>query len=780
MKRIFVNYRRDDTADMCGRIYDRLEVSFGREKAVKDVDTIRAGVDFKEYLRRIVPQCEVLLVVIGPRWLSITDANGQRRIDNPNDFVRQEIESALAFNVRVIPVLVQGAAMPSEQELPPTLRPLAFRQAITLRSDPDFRRDYERLVKEIKDRSKSKLPPQITPKPPTKPGFITLRRNQAIVGVLGFVVAVVVISALVASLLSHTGATTSHSSATCIIEKSHCPYTFSYQPTRSGKRGGTVTLGDTTFPQYINPITFTTRSDTTMMQLLYSSCLVELPDFTLGQQGFQPDQCMKMPQASSDLKTITIYLDPSKKWSDGVPITADDWIFSLQLQTDPKLYSQTYPLSNLSGFAKIDSSTITMTWKESYSAYLAFIASYLYPIPVHSYPQAFKNGAYDSNGAQGLLADKSFNTDPTSVNGPFMASTYVANDHVMVVRNPNYSSHYFPSPAIDSVIFKKAPSVEELISGFQSGAYDYAQGFTLPDVTSLASRTTGLLVSPQLWVDNLEFNTRTSALNASANGGASLFANLNVRKAFALAVDRCAALRSATNLDCRDYNLATNELSAPPAFDIDPGIQAPVFNVSAATGLLDAEGYKVVNGKRMYKDGTTPISLVIATTNESLREKVAQSLVAQWVSNLQVAVAVNAVPSSTLYYPSDGSQGVLAQSKWDLALIGVSSVDPDSVLTSYFQSDQIPSAQNQFGLNFSGISDPQIDDYLKSGRETSALNARTRTYQALQSYLVEQYYLEPLYIKPNIVLVKPTLGNYMNYPVSGNNAWNAPDWYLTS
>ena len=143
---IFISYRRTDSADVAGRIYDRLVGKFGRELIFKDVDSIPLGLDFKEYLDKKVGECSVLLAVIGSHWLDASDSEGQKRLEDPTDFVRIEIESALQRNIPVIPLLVHGARMPREESLPSSLRKLTYRNGTPVRSDPDFHRDMDRLI----------------------------------------------------------------------------------------------------------------------------------------------------------------------------------------------------------------------------------------------------------------------------------------------------------------------------------------------------------------------------------------------------------------------------------------------------------------------------------------------------------------------------------------------------------------------------------------------------------------------------------------------------------
>jgi len=129
-----------------GRLDDKLAARFGRANVFKDVDSIPLGADFRQILRAAVGQCAAMLVVIGRRWLDVAEPHGRCRLDNPNDFVRIEIEDALARGIPVIPVLVQGAPMPRADQLGPSLAPLAYRHGIEVRGDPHFHRDADQLL----------------------------------------------------------------------------------------------------------------------------------------------------------------------------------------------------------------------------------------------------------------------------------------------------------------------------------------------------------------------------------------------------------------------------------------------------------------------------------------------------------------------------------------------------------------------------------------------------------------------------------------------------------
>jgi hypothetical protein len=113
--RIFLTYRRDDSAGQTGRIADRLRREFGEDCLFMDVDGIPLGVDFHKRLNDEVARCDVLIAAIGNRWIDLTDETGQRRIDNPLDFVRIEISAALRRDIPLIPILLDGTKIPSAQ-----------------------------------------------------------------------------------------------------------------------------------------------------------------------------------------------------------------------------------------------------------------------------------------------------------------------------------------------------------------------------------------------------------------------------------------------------------------------------------------------------------------------------------------------------------------------------------------------------------------------------------------------------------------------------------------
>lgn len=150
MNKIFISYRRDDSAGYSGRLADRLALTFGVEQIFRDFEDIHPGQNFAESIHANLSGADVFLVMIGPRWLQISDDTGQRRLDNPEDFVRREIEIALQRGIQIIPILINAAQMPRTSDLPASIATLNYRQAVEL-SDSRWEQDVDKLIGYIKN-----------------------------------------------------------------------------------------------------------------------------------------------------------------------------------------------------------------------------------------------------------------------------------------------------------------------------------------------------------------------------------------------------------------------------------------------------------------------------------------------------------------------------------------------------------------------------------------------------------------------------------------------------
>jgi hypothetical protein len=146
---IILSYRREDSAGVTGRIFDRLVQEFGTDRVFMDIDSMPAGVDFHDHLQEILADCGALLVVIGKSWRS--QRKGQpARIMDPDDWVRIEVETALQRGIPVIPLLIDGASLPGRDQLPESLWPLLRRNALPVDSGRDFHAQLTRLARDLR------------------------------------------------------------------------------------------------------------------------------------------------------------------------------------------------------------------------------------------------------------------------------------------------------------------------------------------------------------------------------------------------------------------------------------------------------------------------------------------------------------------------------------------------------------------------------------------------------------------------------------------------------
>ena len=161
MEHIFVSYRRSDSSAVVGRVIDRMIAYFGQANIFRDIDSIDYGKNFESVITESISQCKVCLVIIGPRWINAKDGDGNLRLNDPDDWVANEISSALQQGLIVIPVLIDGASMPNASSLPESIKPLTKNNAATVRSDPDFDPDITRLFSAVSQ--------HVEPKPIIKP-----------------------------------------------------------------------------------------------------------------------------------------------------------------------------------------------------------------------------------------------------------------------------------------------------------------------------------------------------------------------------------------------------------------------------------------------------------------------------------------------------------------------------------------------------------------------------------------------------------------------------------
>jgi hypothetical protein len=155
--RIFVSYRREDGSGYAGLLYETLSAEFGDANVFIDVDKLGLGLSFEEGIDEALATTDVLIAVIGRNWQNATDQRGRRRLDDPNDYVRREIESALERKLRVIPVLAEGTSMPASDDLPESLKDLSLRQALEMGMGRRWKFDSQILIEALQRAREQKV-----------------------------------------------------------------------------------------------------------------------------------------------------------------------------------------------------------------------------------------------------------------------------------------------------------------------------------------------------------------------------------------------------------------------------------------------------------------------------------------------------------------------------------------------------------------------------------------------------------------------------------------------
>ncbi|HEX9035980.1 MAG TPA: ABC transporter substrate-binding protein [Ktedonobacterales bacterium] len=580
-------------------------------------------------------------------------------------------------------------------------------------------------------------------------------------------------------------------------------YDFTYAYHAPARRGGAIVVGTMNRIITVGPPFFSIGSTFPM----WDSCVIQLPDLKLGLQGWKPDLCVEVPTVANggesiDGKTTIFHIDPRATWSDGVPITAADFLFWWRLQTDPNVCG--CPPFNQMRMSAPDSHTVRIEWATQTGDYLSILAAFT-PVPLHVYvtgkfagaynPQT---GSYNSALAQQATAGANFYQTPPVDSGPFMLKSFVQFEEVVLVRNPHFFSNFLHTPALDQITFvsgykdfaaqlaqgKPVPTSKAeaaLIAGYRSGAYTLVDGLApliLKQVTAIPAAQVVTVPGP-FYLD-LWFNERTVAPNAQANGGTSIFADRTVRQAFLEAFDRCLAVSGLLGArSCADPNLFTDEPVGASFPDYDPTFHLPGYRPAAAAALLDHAGYRVVDGVRRCKDGKTPIQLTIVLTNGALPSAALVTHMEQdWSRNLRVQLRITNDPNIS----SQAPQNSMWRGNYDLIMFGDGNVSPDPVgfLAGFgpFDQQDIPTAQDPSLNNTFGIMDSYVAQRDLEGRQVLDFDQRVEIYRNLDRYFAQQFYMEVLYAQADVALVRPTLCNFKQWPSFWNDTWNSADWYL--
>ncbi len=531
-----------------------------------------------------------------------------------------------------------------------------------------------------------------------------------------------------------------------------------YHYTQPTTKGGTILYSDWECPESTNPMFNTSVTGTEVANALWAG------PFVVSSDGkFLPDQLTEIPtqangDVSSDGLTVTMKLKPDLKWSDGQPLTSDDFIYWWKTLLDPQTGAASttgYDKDTVASMTAPDPHTVVIKYVKPFASYLFFL------------PGAAPKHVWGSIPDKDLINTPEVNIAPKVTSGPFVIQDFASGQSFTMVPNTNYTSTSLHPTVLDKLVFKCYASKDALIAGYQAGETDHAEDFTLADLQKL-NGLPGLHVAKAIGYEHVDFNLQNPVLQ-----------DINVRKAVEQAIDRCKLITSLLHEKCSD--LAVDELEPPPHPDADPSIKELPFDLNAAKADMQAAGW-TINGSNSpaTKDGKPfPTLNLVTTSGNPLRQNTIE-LIKGALAQIGIPVNIDGqlYPAGTLF-GDFASGGILATGKYDLALFAyVEGLDSDGNLYGSFHSTQIPTAQDPAGGNYSRVNDPKVDQLLDQGRTTIDVAKRSQIYKDLQKYIVQQVYTIPLYLRPNITLTDAKIGNYFDNPTSQGNPWNVGEWYV--
>jgi peptide/nickel transport system substrate-binding protein len=526
--------------------------------------------------------------------------------------------------------------------------------------------------------------------------------------------------------------------------------TYRYQTPTS--KGGTVLMSDWEFPDSTNPLFNTSAVGMELSNALWGSPYVNTPDGVL-----LPDELAEIPtvangDVSADGLNVLMKLNHHLKWSDGQPITADDFVYWWKVNQDPATAA-----ASTSGFDQIASATA----QDRYTVALRYkelFAPFLYYLPLAA-PSHIWKIVPDSK----LQTTPSINLTPAVTSGPYVVQDYASGQSFTLVPNQYYTSTSLHPAHLSKLVFKGYQSKDALIAGYQAGETDHAEDLTLGDLQKLDGLP-GLQVTSGAGYEHLDFNMSRP-----------IFQNIDVRKAIWQAIDRCAIIEHLLHQQCSQLLVNTVEPGLP---DTNDAIKALPYNLKAAKADMKAAGWNCSSTPCTKNGQPFPTLNLVTTSGNTLRINTVQ-LIKDDLAQIGIPVNIDGqVFPAGLFFGDFASSGTLATGNYDLAVYGyVLSLDSDANLYTSYHSSQIPSAKDPSGTNYQRLHDPKLDTLLEQGRATLDQQQRTKIYQNVQAYMTQQVYQVPLYERANITLTDASVGNYFPNPTAIGNQWNIGEWW---
>jgi peptide/nickel transport system substrate-binding protein len=525
--------------------------------------------------------------------------------------------------------------------------------------------------------------------------------------------------------------------------------------------GGTIIFSTTDFSFYQvwkngtwNPWFIDATDELEMRDALWGQPYVISPSAALLPDELEEIPTLENREISQNGLTVIMHLRHDLRWSDGQPITADDFVYWLEVLLDAAIKDEvgfnSFGYTHIASHQVLDDYTLVLRYEQPYAPFLYYL------------PMAAPKHAWGNIPHQDLRKEIEVNLAPSVTSGPFKIESYNPDQsNITMVPNPYYKSTTLHKSVLDRLVYRTYPDPDALVAAFELGQTDYAEDFGRDAIFKLAGRK--YVKTAELGYTLLDFNLTNPVLK-----------DYQVRKAIEEAIDRCELIQTVFLLPCQSMRMDTLLPETSPAYD--PTIKTYDFDLAGAREDMLIAGWNCASGT-CIRDGKSFPMLRLLTTDDSVTRQQVTVLIKKDLEALGIPVTLNYYPPIVLFNSFNVSNS-LASGKFDLALFANTfGIDNDAYFAN-FHSKEIPSADNPFGSNWERLDDQLVDHYLDLARITFDMTDQTRMYKALQQQLVAQVYVIPLYNAVNSTLVNPNIGNQQNTQWGPGNLWNVSDWFL--
>ncbi len=454
---------------------------------------------------------------------------------------------------------------------------------------------------------------------------------------------------------------------------------------------------------------------------------------------------------SEDGRVITMHLRDDIKWSDNVPVTADDFIFTWQMAISPNnAVASTYPYDLIESIEAPDPQTVVITFGEPFAPWMATLWHGFFP--AHILQPVFD--------AEGTIDNADWLRNPTVGCGPYVFDEWESGSYARFIRNENY----WGEPAkIDEIFIRFVPDDASQTAALKAGDADMGTFVPYSDVPDLQNAGLTIMVEPNGYSEWLFF-----LVNPEKGHPALL--DVNVRKAIALALDR-----ESINKDLF-YGLTGVPASfwdAMPFWN-NPALQNYPYDPEEAKRLLDEAGWIDTNGDGVREKGGIDLELTHATTIRAVRQDV-QAIMQQELAEVGIKLDISSV-DDTLYFASYADGGPAASGEYDIEEWSDGPLFPDPDLY-YWLCSQIPSDENPSGENWFYLCDEDLDRLIQLEASQVDITARQQTISQINQLFYDKVYIIGLWQDPDVYAVSPRL---QNVKFSGATMFfNIADWDLT-